>query len=99
MLYSSSLHPVAIADSTMAEDGSGMRLCTVPQRAKLHMAVAIFQLGYSGNHIIFQAALNMGVSKLVLPLYRNSIAVLLLFPFAYILEKYERDLLSSAQVL
>ncbi|KAF3440745.1 hypothetical protein FNV43_RR19031 [Rhamnella rubrinervis] len=74
----------------MAAAGSGRRLCTVPERAKLHMALAIYQFGYSGNHIIFQAALNMGVSKLVLPLYRNSIAVLLLFPFAYVLEKKDR---------
>lgn len=88
----STVHPAdAIADSAMAEaGGSGSwRLCTVPETAKLHMAVIVFQLGYAGNHIIFQAALNMGVSKFVLPLYRNSIAVLVLFPFAYILEKYD----------
>ncbi|XP_060675070.1 protein WALLS ARE THIN 1 [Ziziphus jujuba] len=74
----------------MAEAGWGRKLCTVPERAKLHIALVVYQFGYSGNHIIFRAALNMGVSKLVLPLYRNSIAVFLLFPFAYFFRKVYR---------
>lgn len=64
------------------------RMCMVPERAKLHLAMTIFQFGYAGNHVIMRTALNMGVSKLVFPLYRNIIAVIVLVPFAYFLEKY-----------
>ncbi|KAH9662958.1 protein WALLS ARE THIN 1 [Citrus sinensis] len=62
----------------------------VPERAKLHLAMTIFQFGYAGNHVIMRTALNMGVSKLVFPLYRNIIAVIVLVPFAYFLEKIEQ---------
>lgn len=45
-------------------------------------------LGMLGFMYVSRAALNMGVSKLVFPVYRNIIALLLLLPFAYFLEKY-----------
>ncbi|MBA0690036.1 hypothetical protein Goari_007734, partial [Gossypium aridum] len=38
-------------------------------------------------HIVSRVALNIGVSKVVYPVYRNIIALLLLSPFAYFLEK------------
>lgn len=74
----------------MAELGSAPanRMCVVPERTKLQIAMTIFQFGYAGNHVILRAALNMGISKLVFPVYRNIIAVLLLAPVAYFLEKY-----------
>ncbi|PPD84280.1 hypothetical protein GOBAR_DD18790 [Gossypium barbadense] len=43
-----------------------------------------------GFHIVSRVALNIGVSKVVYPVYRNIIALLLLSPFAYFLEKKER---------
>ncbi|GMI82563.1 Usually multiple acids move in and out Transporters 5, Walls Are Thin 1 [Hibiscus trionum] len=64
--------------------------CSVPERLQLHMAMLALQFGYAGFHVVSRAALNMGVSKLVFPVYRNIIALLLLLPFAYFLEKKER---------
>ncbi|XP_065852544.1 protein WALLS ARE THIN 1-like [Euphorbia lathyris] len=63
---------------------------------KLHIAMTIFQFGYAGNHVILRAALNMGISKLVFPIYRNIIALLLLAPFAFFLEKKDRPPLTIA---
>ncbi|KAJ0024515.1 hypothetical protein Pint_09045 [Pistacia integerrima] len=71
--------------------GSGGRMwCSVPERLQLHMAMLALQFGYAGFHVVSRAALNMGISKLVFPVYRNVIALLLLLPFAYFLEKKER---------
>lgn len=63
------------------------RMFSVLESAKLHIAMVIFQFGYSGNHVIVRVALNMGVSKLVFPIYRNIIALALIAPFAYFIEK------------
>ncbi|XP_021685549.2 protein WALLS ARE THIN 1 isoform X3 [Hevea brasiliensis] len=83
----------------MAEPGSALtnRMCAVPERTKLQIAMTIFQFGYAGNHVILRAALNMGISKLVFPVYRNITALLLLAPVAYFLEKYVVKLSSSNQ--
>lgn len=48
------------------------------------------QFGYAGFHVVSRAALNMGISKIVFPVYRNILALILLLPFAYFLEKKER---------
>ncbi|XP_018622464.1 WAT1-related protein At3g18200 isoform X3 [Nicotiana tomentosiformis] len=50
----------------------------------------LLKLCYAGFHIVSRLALNIGVSKIVYPVYRNIIALLLLGPFAYFLEKKER---------
>jgi hypothetical protein len=55
--------------------------------ARLHVAMLALQLGYAGFHVVSRLALDMGVSKLVFPVYRNLIALFLLAPFAYFLEK------------
>lgn len=75
-----------LVPAPMAEGGSAPA-SWVPEKAKLHMAMMVFQLGYGGNHVIMKIALNMGVSKLVFPFYRNIIALLALAPSAYFLEK------------
>lgn len=62
----------------------------VSEKAKLLIAVLALQFCYAGFHIVSRAALNMGVSKIVFPVYRNIIAVFLLAPFAYFLEKKDR---------
>uniref|UniRef100_A0A2N9GQP6 WAT1-related protein n=1 Tax=Fagus sylvatica TaxID=28930 RepID=A0A2N9GQP6_FAGSY len=67
----------------------------VPERARLHLAMTVLLLGAAGNHIILRAALNMGVSKLVFPLYRNIIALFVLAPFAYFSEKKDRPPLTT----
>lgn len=69
---------------------STRRMCSVPEKLQLHLAMVALQFGYAGFHVVSRAALNMGISKLVFPVYRNIIAFLLLLPFAYFLEKKER---------
>lgn len=76
-----------MADSS---GSSGRMWCSIPERFQLHAAMLALQFGYAGFHVVSRAALNMGVSKLVFPVYRNIIAFLLLLPFAYFLEKKER---------
>ncbi|KAG8476215.1 hypothetical protein CXB51_033146 [Gossypium anomalum] len=62
----------------------------VSYKMKLVLALVTLQLCFSGFHIVSRVALNIGVSKVVYPVYRNIIALLLLSPFAYFLEKKER---------
>ncbi|KAM0938872.1 putative EamA domain-containing protein [Dioscorea sansibarensis] len=66
------------------------KICGVPERVQLHVAMLALQFGYAGFHVVSRAALNMGISKLVFPVYRNVIAFLLLLPFAFFLEKKDR---------
>lgn len=78
----------------MAEEGGSstsamkMRWCSVPEGAKVHMALILFQFGHAGNHVLLKVALDMGISKLVFPFYRNVIALFVLIPSAYFSEKY-----------
>ena len=58
-----------------------------PERVQLHVAMLALQFGYAGFHVVSRAALNMGISKIVFPVYRNILAFILLLPFAYFLEK------------
>ncbi|CAA0815343.1 nodulin MtN21 /EamA-like transporter family protein [Striga hermonthica] len=60
------------------------------ERVKLVTSLLILQLCFAGFHIVSRVALNIGVSKVVYPVYRNIIALLLLGPFAYFIEKKER---------
>ncbi|WVZ78200.1 hypothetical protein U9M48_025949 [Paspalum notatum var. saurae] len=53
----------------------------------LHVAMLALQFGYAGFHVVSRVALDMGLSKLVYPVYRNLIALCLLAPFAYFLER------------
>ncbi|KAG0531291.1 hypothetical protein BDA96_04G011000 [Sorghum bicolor] len=70
-----------------------------PERARLHVAMLALQFGYAGFHVVSRLALNMGVSKLVFPVYRNLIALCLLAPFAYFLEKKDRPAMTPAFLL
>ncbi|XP_006646778.2 protein WALLS ARE THIN 1-like [Oryza brachyantha] len=67
--------------------------------ARLHVAMLALQLGYAGFHVVSRLALDMGVSKLVFPVYRNLIALSLLAPFAYFLEKKERPAMTASLLL
>jgi len=73
-----------------------MQRCNVfmSERVKLHAAMLALQFGYAGFHIVSRAALNMGVSKVVFPVYRNILALMLIGPCAYFLEKKERPALT-----
>lgn len=69
-------------------------MCGMPEKAQLHVAMLLLQFGYAGFHVVSRLALNMGISKLVFPVYRNIIALCLLVPFAYFLEKKDRPQLT-----
>ncbi|KAJ7975174.1 WAT1-related protein [Quillaja saponaria] len=71
----------------------------VTEKTKLVLAVFALQLCFAGFHIVSRLALNIGVSKVVYPVYRNIIAVVLLSPFAYFLEKNERPPLTFSLLL
>ncbi|KAK4280741.1 hypothetical protein QN277_012322 [Acacia crassicarpa] len=62
----------------------------VTEKVKLIVALLALQFCFAGFHIVSRLALNIGVSKVVYPVYRNIIALLLLSPFAYFLEKNQR---------
>ncbi|XP_038713429.1 protein WALLS ARE THIN 1-like isoform X2 [Tripterygium wilfordii] len=85
----------------MAGTGSSLtkRMFSVPDHAKPHMAMAVFMLVYSGNHVFMRAALDMGASKLVFPLYRNIIALVFLVPFAYFVERKDRPPLTVSLII
>ena len=84
------LLPFSLTSPSMADSGSASdkrMSCSIPERFQLHAAMLALQFGYAGFHVVSRAALNMGISKLVFPVYRNVIALLLLLPFAYFIEK------------
>ncbi|CAO2186480.1 unnamed protein product [Urochloa humidicola] len=83
----------------MAEGREGPRVCGMPEKAQLHVAMLALQFGYAGFHVVSRLALNMGISKLVFPVYRNIIALCLLVPFAYFLEKKDRPRLTLSFVV
>ncbi|XP_020585058.1 auxin-induced protein 5NG4-like [Phalaenopsis equestris] len=62
----------------------------ISDKLKILTAVFLLHLCYASTHIVSRVALNIGISKLLLLVYRNIIAVLLLAPFAYFLEKKDR---------
>ncbi|XP_020218198.1 WAT1-related protein At3g18200 [Cajanus cajan] len=64
--------------------------CVVTEKVKLLVALLTLQFCFAGFHIVSRLALNIGVSQVVYPVYRNLIALLLLSPFAYFLEKNQR---------
>lgn len=75
-------------------DVDNRKICGVPEKVQLHGAMLALQFGYAGFHVVSRLALNMGISKVVFPVYRNIIALILLVPFAYFLEKKDRPRLS-----
>uniref|UniRef100_A0A0E0LXZ9 WAT1-related protein n=1 Tax=Oryza punctata TaxID=4537 RepID=A0A0E0LXZ9_ORYPU len=78
----------------MAAEADARKVCGLPERVQLHGAMLALQFGYAGFHVVSRLALNMGISKLVFPVYRNIIALILLVPFAYFLEKKDRPQLT-----
>ncbi|CAL9221308.1 unnamed protein product [Arabidopsis halleri] len=62
----------------------------VSEKVKLVVALITLQFCFAGFHIVSRVALNIGVSKVVYPVYRNLLALLLIGPFAYFFEKKER---------
>ncbi|KAE9606673.1 putative EamA domain-containing protein [Lupinus albus] len=71
----------------------------LPERTKLHIALTFLQFCHAGNHIFLRIALNTGISKFVLPVYRNITALALLGPIAYFSDKKDRPSLTSYYVI
>lgn len=78
----------------MADIDSVSWCVAIPEKYQLHLAMLALQFGYAGFHIVSRAALNMGISKIVFPVYRNALALILLLPFSYFLEKKKRPALT-----
>ncbi|XP_034601351.2 protein WALLS ARE THIN 1 [Setaria viridis] len=91
--------PSMARDDTLRGHGAGAAAGVAPERARLHVAMLSLQFGYAGFHVVSRLALNMGVSKLVFPVYRNLIALCLLAPFAYYLEKKDRPAMTPGLLL
>ncbi|KAJ4970757.1 hypothetical protein NE237_003856 [Protea cynaroides] len=59
-----------------------------------YIAMVVVQFAYGGSNILIKIALNKGLSQLVFMVYRHLIAMLLLGPLAYFLERKQRPSLS-----
>ncbi|XP_052171029.1 WAT1-related protein At1g43650-like [Diospyros lotus] len=59
-----------------------------------YVAAVVVQVAYGGANIIVKIALAKGMNQQVLLVYRHVLAVLLLAPFAYVLERKQRPPLS-----
>ncbi|KAJ4970467.1 hypothetical protein NE237_003566 [Protea cynaroides] len=59
-----------------------------------YMAMVVVQFAYAGSNILIKIALNKGLSQLAFIVYRHLIAMLLLGPLAYFLERNQRPSLS-----
>ncbi|XP_066321013.1 protein WALLS ARE THIN 1-like [Miscanthus floridulus] len=88
-----------MGDDVRGLHGGGVPAAAKTERARLHVAMLALQLGYAGFHVVSRLALNMGVSKLVFPVYRNLIALCLLAPFAYFLERKDRPAMTPGFLL
>ncbi|KAL5212277.1 hypothetical protein ABZP36_023124 [Zizania latifolia] len=76
-----------------------MGMVGVPEKMKLLLGVLSLQCCLAGFHVVSRAALNMGISKIVFTVYRNCIALALLAPFAYFLEKKNRPPLTFSLLI
>ncbi|CAO2818124.1 unnamed protein product [Amaranthus hypochondriacus] len=69
------------------------------EKMKLLIGLLSLQLCFAGYHIVSRVALNIGVSKVVYPIYRNIIALLILAPIAFFLERKERPRLTFSLLI
>lgn len=64
------------------------------EKSKPALAMISVQFGFAGMNIISKAAINQGMSHFVLVVYRHAVATLVLVPFAYVLERKSRPVLT-----
>ena len=55
---------------------------------KPHLLMVLVQVGYSLLYLITKASFNHGMNPYVYVTYRHFVAAILMFPFAYFLERY-----------
>ena len=63
------------------------RKCIAMEACASYGAMVLVQLAYGGANILTKIALEKGLNQLVFVVYRHIIAMLLLGPFAYVLER------------
>ncbi|KAL3679971.1 hypothetical protein R1sor_022927 [Riccia sorocarpa] len=56
----------------------------------VHAALLVMQMGFAGHQILSRVALTSGLSQFVYAIYRNGLALIIMSPFAYVLEKKDR---------
>ncbi|KAM7269437.1 hypothetical protein ACFE04_024934 [Oxalis oulophora] len=59
-----------------------------------YVAMVLVQLAYGGSNILIKVSIERGLNQLVFIIYRHVIAMFLLAPFAYVLERKHRPPLS-----
>jgi hypothetical protein len=63
------------------------RMCITLEACASHGAMVLVQFAYGGGNILIKIALEKGLNQFVFVVYRHIIAMLLLGPFAYVLER------------
>lgn len=56
-----------------------------------YLGIVVVQLAYAGSNILCKLALEQGLSFLVFVVYRHLIALLILAPLAYVLERFKHQ--------
>ncbi|KAL3676340.1 hypothetical protein R1sor_026288 [Riccia sorocarpa] len=56
----------------------------------VHVALLIMQLGFAGHQVLSRVVLTTGLNQFVYAIYRNVLALVIMSPFAYALERKER---------
>ncbi|RDX74752.1 WAT1-related protein, partial [Mucuna pruriens] len=74
-------------------------LVLVYREFKPHLLMVLVQVGYTFLYFITEASFNHGMSPYVYVTYRHIVAVVLMFPFAYFLERNARPKLTFALLM
>ncbi|XP_051114541.1 WAT1-related protein At1g43650-like [Andrographis paniculata] len=61
-----------------------------------YLAMAVVQLAYAGSNILTKLALDRGLNQLVFVVYRHLIALVILSPLAYALERKQRPAIGAS---
>lgn len=74
-----------MGDQEISPRGSSLILAM--NKVKPYLAMVSLQFGYAGMYVISLVSLNHGMNHYVLSVYRHIIAVLVIAPFAFVLER------------
>lgn len=72
-----------------------MKKCRTMEACASYGAMVLTQLAYGGANILTKIALEKGLNQLVFVVYRHIIAMLLLGPFAYVIERLATLVMTS----
>lgn len=57
-------------------------------KVKPYLAIVSLQFGYSGMYVITMVSFKHGMSHWILSVYRHVVALIIIAPFAFVLERY-----------